>query len=140
MRLDKQHNPAERGRASRAGRFQLFYFEQVGSRHYLRFTRFALILIVCLILIPVVLLFTFYLTRKGGGPRNVDIDIVAPTPAPRDYNNIIQPAAPPRTPPKVRQPGVGVAPRQTPLAPNGNAGGSFTPSPMPSPTLARPPT
>jgi hypothetical protein len=141
MRPDKQHDSVERDRGRRAGGFQLIYFEQVGSRHHLRFTRLALLLIVCLILIPILLLFTLYLSRKRSGPRDVDVDIVVPTPVPRDYNKpIIQPAAPPPTPPKVRQPGAGVPPQQTPLAPNGNANGSFTPSPTPSPTLARPPT
>lgn len=142
MRPDEEHNNVERGPGRRAGRFQLFYFEQIGSRHYLRFTRLALLLIVCLTLIPILLLFTLYLSRKRGGPKNVDIDIIVPTPAPRDYNKpIIQPAAPLPTPPKVnRQPGAGAPPRQTPLASNGNANGSFTPSPTPSPTLARPPT
>lgn len=141
MRPDERHDPAERGPGSRAGGFRLVYLEQIGSPHYLRFTRLALLLIVCLILIPILLLFTLYLSRKHAGPKDVDIDIVVPTPTPRDYNKpIIQPAAPPPTPPKVRQPGVNVAPRQTPVAPNGNANGSFTPSPTPSPTLARPPT
>ena len=141
MRSDEDNYPA-RHKQRRGGSFELFYFEQVGSRHYLRFTRLALLLIVCLILIPILLLFTLYLSRKRGHPTNVDVDIVVPTPVPRDYNKpIIQPAAPPPTPPKVnRQPGAGVPPRQTPLAPNGNANGSFTPSPAPSPTLARPPT
>lgn len=132
---------AQEGHGRSDGRFGLFFFEQVGTRYYLRFTRLALILIVCLTLIPIVLLFALYLSRKGGGSKNVNVDIVVPTPAPHDYNKpIIQPAAPPQRPPKVRQPGASVPPRQTPLAPNGNAGGAFTPSPTPSPTLARPPT
>lgn len=124
------------------GRFELFYFEQIRSRHYLRFTRLALILIVCLTLIPILLLLTLYLSRKRGGPKNVNVEILTPTPAPHDYNKpIIQPAAPPPTTPKVSTPFGAVAPpRQTPPTPNGNAGGSFTPSPTPSPTLARPPT
>lgn len=124
------------------GRFGLFFFEQVGSRYYLRFTRLALLLIVCLTLIPIVLLFALYLSRKGSGTKNVNVEIVVPTPAPHDYNKpIIKPAAPPPTPPKVSiPPGAGVPSRQTPLAPNGNANGSFTPSPTPPPTLARPPT
>lgn len=139
MRPDEEHDSAEGGPGRRPGRFGLFYFE-VGSRHYLRFTRLALILIVCLVLISVVLLFTLYLSRKRSGPQNMNVDIVVPTRTPHDYNKI-QPVAPPPTPPKVRtQPGAGVPPQQTPLAPNGNAGGVFTPSPTPSPALARPPT
>lgn len=139
MRPDERHDPAEHGPGRRAGRFRLIYFEQVGSRHHLRFTRLALLLIVCLVLIPILLLLALYLSRKRSGPRDVDVDIVVPTLAPHNYNKI-QPAAPPPTPPKVRQPGAGASPRQTPLAPNGSANGSFTPSPTPSPTLARPPT
>ena len=133
-RLDEHH--------PRRGGFQLFYLEQIGPRHYLRFTRLALILIVCLTLIPIVLLFALYLSRKRSGPKNVNVEIVVPTPAPHDYNKpIIQPAAPPPTPPKVSTPpGAGVPPRETPIAPNGNASGMFTPSPTPSPVLARPPT
>jgi len=140
MRPDEEHNNVEHGPGHRAGRFGLFYLEKIGSRHYLRFTRLALLLIVCLVLIPILLLFTLYLSRKRGGPKDVNVDIVVPPPAPYNYNKI-QPAAPPPTLPKVsRPPGVGASPRQTPLAPNGNANGSFTPSPTPSPTLARPPT
>jgi hypothetical protein len=133
-----EHNiPAHRRR-----RFELFFYERIGSRYYLRFTRLALILIVCLTLIPIVLLFTYYLLRKRGGPKNVNVEIVVPTPAPHDYNKpIIQLATPPPTPPRVNTPfGAFAPPRQTPPAPNDNAGGSLTPSPTPSPTLARPPT
>ena len=130
----------QEGHVRRGGSLGLFYLEKIGPRHYLRFTRLALLLIVCLVLIPILLLFTLYLSRKRGGPKDVNVDIVVPTQAPYNYNKI-QPAAPPPTPPKVSgQPGVGASPRQTPLAPNGNASGSFIPSPMPSPTLARPPT
>src|SRR5947209_17539671 len=128
---------------SHRSRFELFYFEQVGSRHHLRFTRLALILIVCLTVIPVMLLFALFLSRQQSSPDNVNINIVVPTPAPHDYSKpIIQPpSVPPPTPPKVsNRPGASTATRQTPLAPNSNAGGSFTPSPTPSPSLARPPT
>lgn len=141
MRPDEYDSLPEHA-PQRSRRFELFFFEQIGSRHYLRLTRLALLLIVCLILIPILLLFTLYLSRKRSGPKDVNVDIVAPTPAPHDYSTpIIQPAAPPPTPPKVsKPPGAGVPPRQTPIAPNGNAGGMFTPSPTPSPVLARPPT
>lgn len=137
-----EHRTSEEPSPRRLGRFNLFFFERVGSRHYLRFTRLALLLIVCLILIPILLLFTLYLSRKGGGPKNVNVDIVVPRPATHDYNKpIIQPAVPLPPPPKVStQPGASPLPRQTPLVPNGNVGRSFTPSPTPSPTLARPPT
>ena len=137
-----EHNTPERRDPHRSGRFELFFYEEVGSRYYLRFTRLALLLIVCLTLIPILLLFTLYVSRRRGDPKNVNVEIVVPTPAPHDYNKpIIQPAMPPSTPPKVsKQPGTGVPPRHTPIVPNGNAGGSFTPSPTPSPTPVRPPT
>jgi hypothetical protein len=115
------------GRDARRRGFELFYFEQVGSRTYLRFTRLTLFLIAGLTFLSISLLFVLFLSHRRGRPEGVDINVVvAPTATPQDYNKpVLQPAAPGPTPPKVRKPlGASVLP---------------SPSPTPSPTPARTP-
>lgn len=51
MRPDEFNEPPERGRC-RGGRFELFFYEHIGTRYQLRFTRLALGLLVCLTVIP----------------------------------------------------------------------------------------
>jgi hypothetical protein len=118
-------NGSSRSDAQRRG-FELFYFEQIGSRTYLRFTRLTLFLIVGLTVLSVLLLFALFLSNRRGGREDVDINVVAPTATPQDYNKpVLQRAAPGPTPPKVRKP----------------LGASVLPSPSltPSPTPARTP-
>lgn len=113
MRPDDQQDPAERGRASRAGRFQLFYFEQVGgSRTYLRFTRLTVFLIVGLTVLAILLLFALFLSNRRDRPEDIDVNVIAPTATPYDYNKPVLRQAPPGpTPPKViKPPGAGVPP------------------------------
>jgi hypothetical protein len=126
MHPDDQHDPADRGRASRAGRFQLFYFEKIGSsRTYLRFTRLTLFLIVGLIVLSILLLFALFLSKGRGCPEDIDVNVVAPTATPYDYNKpVLRRATPGPTPPKViKQPSAGVPPSPSP-----------TPSPAPTRT------
>lgn len=118
------------GRAGRSrhsgGKFELFYFERVGSRTYLRFTRLTIFLIVGLTILSILLLFALFLSNRRGRPEDIDINVVVPTATPQDYTKpVLQPTAPGPTPPKViKQPGVGVP---------------ASPSPTPSPTPARTP-
>lgn len=126
MYSDRDKNPRE-GKPHRGGKFELFYFEQVGSsRTYLRFTRLALFLIVGLTILSILLLFALFLSRARGRSEDVDVNVVAPTATPQDYNKpVLQRVAPGPTPPKVRQP----------------PGASVLPSlsPIPSPTPAKTP-
>lgn len=137
-----ERNIPERHGPHRGGRFELFFYEQVGSRYYLRFTRLALVLIVCLTVIPMLAICTLFFTQSRVDLENVNINIKAQPGAPgNDVRLIIQPA-PATTPilPKTGRSQRGEEPtRQTPTAPDLNANGPLTPSPTPSPTPPRPP-
>jgi hypothetical protein len=138
-----KHNIPERHIPRSSGRFTLFFYEKVGPRYYLRFTNLALILIVCLTVIPIVLLFSLYLSRQPVDSNNVNVNIMVPTPAPHDYSKpIFQPplVSPPTSPKVSKQPGANAPVQQTPLVSNGNSNKSSNPSPTPSPILTRPPT
>jgi hypothetical protein len=125
-------------------RFELFFYEYepVRSRYHLRFTRLALLLIVCLTVIPMVAICALFFTQSGVDLENVNINIRAqPGDTGNDVRLIIQPA-PATTPilPKVGRSLRGGEPaRQTLTAPGVNANGPPTPSPTPSPTPPRPP-
>ena len=143
MRPDEYHNPTERD-PRRGGRFELFFYEQVGTRYYLRFTRLALLLIVCLTVIPMLAICALFVTQSRVDLENVNINIRAHPGAPgNDVRLIIQqpPPAPMPTLPKAGRSQRGGEPtRQTPAAPGVNANAPPTPSPTPSPTPPRPPT
>jgi hypothetical protein len=96
--------------------FELFYFEQVGSRTYLRFTRLTLFLVVGLTVLSILLLFALFLSKGRGRPEDIDVNVVAPTATPYDYNKPTLRQAPPGpTPPKVIKPlGAGVPPSPSP--------------------------
>jgi hypothetical protein len=100
MQPDEQHTLMDRKRRRRAINLELFYYEQLGSRYYLRVTPFAIILI----LIAMVFGFTIlYLDGQKQGMPDVRI---APPPA-TPYlppNTIIQQAPPPSPAAIVRQP------------------------------------
>src|SRR5215211_444508 len=85
-------------------RFELFFYEQVGTRYYLRFTRLALLLIVCLTIIPMVAICALFFTESHADLENVNINIKSQSQAPgNDVRLIIQqppPPAPMPTPPK----------------------------------------
>jgi hypothetical protein len=118
-------NGSSRRDARRRG-FALFYIEQIGSRAYLRFTRLTLFLIVGLTVLSILLLFALFLSNRRGSHEDIDINVVAPTATPQDYNKPVLRQVPPGPmPPKViKQPRAGVPP---------------SPSPTPSPTPARTP-
>src|SRR5205085_2689633 len=95
------------GRATRErhrGRYNLFYFEQVGSRSYLRFTRLGLILILLFTVLPVIAILSLFLINRSTPSPDVDVTI-KPRPADNTsmYPAIKQPP-PPTTPKAVRQP------------------------------------
>jgi hypothetical protein len=141
MRPNEQNVP-EKSDSRRGDRFELFFYEQVGTRYYLRFTRLALILIVCLTVIPVAAILAIFFTQSRVDFNDVNINMRGEPRAPGNYNHII-PAPPPpttATPRVSRSPRGGDPARQTPAAPNVNANAPPTPSPTPSPTSPRPPS
>jgi len=131
---------------ARRRRFELFFYEydQVGTRYYLRFTRLALLLIVCLTVIPMVAILALFYTASHADLENVNINIRSQSQAPgNDVRLIIQqpPPVPMPTQPKAsRSPRGGEPARQTPAAPALNVNTPPTPSPTPSPTPPKPPT
>jgi hypothetical protein len=143
MRSDEFNEPPRGGRR-RGGRFELFFYEQVGSRYYLRFTRLALVLVVCLTVVPAAAIFAIFFTQSRVDFEDVNVNIRTPPSAPRNYGSpIIQTTTPPVMPavPKAgRSPRGGEPIRQRPAAPNINANAPPTPSPTPSPTPPKPPT
>src|SRR5215213_4817493 len=97
MRSD-EFNESTEGGQYRRGRFELFFYEQVGTRYYLRFTRLALLLIVCLTVIPMVAICALFFTQSRVDLENVNINIRTQPGAPgNDVRLIIQP--PPATMP-----------------------------------------
>lgn len=81
MRPDQGDEPAERSR-HHGGRFELFFYEQIGTRYYLRVTRLALVLIVCLTVIPLLAISALFYTRRHVDLENVNVNITVPPPAP----------------------------------------------------------
>lgn len=140
MEPDDFNGPA--GHSHRGGRFDLFFYEQVGMRYHLRFTRLALVLVVCLTIIPIVAIFALFLTQRHADLKNVNVDITVPPRAPANYEApIIQPppAVAMPTPPKAGRSQRGGEPaRQTPATPGVKVNAPPTPSPTPSPTPPRP--
>src|SRR5215210_1337905 len=127
-------------------RFELFFYEYepVRSRYHLRFTRLALLLIVCLTVIPMVAICALFFSESHADLENVNINIRSQSQAPgNDVRLIIQqqPPAPMPTLSKVGRSQRGGEPtRQTPAAPGVNANAPPTPIPTPSPPPPRPPS
>jgi hypothetical protein len=126
----------------RSSRFELFFYEQVGTRYYLRFTRLALILVVCLTVISMVAIFALFITNSHADLENVNINVRVEPRAPGNYGGpiVMPPPTTIPTPPKAsRSPRGGEPARQTPAAPGSNANAPPTPSPTPSAMPPRPP-
>lgn len=139
MRSD-EFNESAKGTQHRHGRFELFFYEQVGTRYYLRFTSLALILVICLIVIPVTAILAIFFTQSRVDFEDVNINMRGEPRAPGNYNHII-PAPPP---PPIPTPRVSRSPRDAdpsrlmPAAPGFNANAPPIPSQTPSPTPPKP--
>jgi hypothetical protein len=129
-------------RDAKRRRFELFFWEKVGTLYHLRFTRLALVLVVCLTVVPAAAIFALF-TNSRADLGNVNVNIRTPPSAPRNYGSpIIRTPPPPVMPvaPKVgRSPRPVELIRQTPAAAGSNANAPPTPSPTPSPTPPKPP-
>src|ERR1044071_5745696 len=100
MRPNEYESPPEHT-SRRGGRFELFFYEQVGARYYLRFTRLALVLVVCLTVIPAaaILAIFFPRSRLDFDFEDVNVNIRTPPSAPGNYGSpIIQTQPPPTLP------------------------------------------
>jgi hypothetical protein len=141
MRPEERNVPGK-SQPQRRRRFELFFYEQEqgGTRYYLRFTRLALVLVVCLTAIPAVAIFALFLTQSHADLENVNINIRTAPQAPGNYPQLIKAPPPPAMPslPKAgRSPRGGEPARQTSVTPGLNTNTSPTPIPTPSPP--RPP-
>ena len=131
----------ERRNPHRGGRFALFFYEQVGSRYYLRFTGLALVLIVLLTVVPTSLILALFLWNRSSAPEEINVNIADPTPDGHVYPAIV-PLPPPVTIPRPIQPST-MPKMPTPQMPSASAVNDnrpSTPSPTPTPTPARTPT
>ena len=128
-------------RDAKRRRFELFFWEKVGTHYHLRFTRLALVLVVCLTVIPAAAIFAIFFTQSRVDFQDVNINMRGEPRAPGNYNHIIPAPPPPMLPtPKVSRSPRGVEPIwQPPAAPNVNANAPLTTSPTPTPTPPRSP-
>lgn len=104
MRPRDQYGEDGHGRSG--GRFDLFYYERVGERFYLRLTPLAAGLVIGLTLLSMAAIAIFYFYNSGRTRRATDVNIrVAEPPAtPATQHTIIVPAKPPPQPPRVVAP------------------------------------
>src|ERR1043165_3939594 len=136
MLWNEDEKPAGRD-PYRRGRFELFYFEQVGSRSYLRFTNLALVLVLFLTLGAMAMIIAFYVWNRGHEPVETDINIHVPARESTNYNSPLIRPAPIPSPPRTVQGPAPVAGTPTPLTTptpvrNSNRMPSSSPSPRPT--------
>jgi hypothetical protein len=95
--LSDEHIEREEITPHRRGlNLELFYYEQVGSRSYLRVTRLGLILILILTVLPVIALLSIFLLNQSTSMPNVDVTIKPmPTANASAYPTVHQPIPPP---------------------------------------------
>lgn len=128
MRSRDQYPYGEGGYNRSGNRFDLFYYEKVGERFYLRLTPLAAGLIIGLTLLSIagIVLFYYYNSGRTRPTPDVNIRVADPPAAPATQNTIIVPAKPvpqPRvvtpTPPVMkdeRRQGVSPTPHSSPNA------------------------
>ena len=127
MRSRDQHAYGEGGHDRSGRRFDLFYYEKVGERFYLRLTPLAAVLVIGLTLLSIggIALFYFYNSGRTRRTPDVDIRITAPPATPATQSTIIVPAKPLPQPPRV------VAPSPKSMKGVPGQGASLTPRPSP---------
>jgi hypothetical protein len=93
MRPNENNGPA--GRRPRRHRFELFFFEQVGSsRTYLRFTNLALFLVLFLTLGAMATIIALFLWNSSHEPQETDVNIHPVTHESTNYNGPVISRAP----------------------------------------------
>lgn len=139
MRPRDQKPYGEGGHGRSGGRFDLFYYERVGERFYLRLTPLAAALVIGLTLLSIAGIAIFYFYNSGRMRRMVDVNIrvADPPAAPASQNTIIVPAKPAPPPPRV------ITPTRRVKKDERGQGPSITPHPNPdlkATPAATPPT
>lgn len=138
MKPDEQytHNNNQPPRPYR--RLELVFFETIGNRSYIRFTRFAVILILCLIVIPVLAIFAIFLYSSASinsGQVNANVPMtVRPDAIPLPN---IKPA-PLQPPPKIRMQPLPPAPIPPTLPPESDRNTNQQVQKSPSPPAIKP--
>lgn len=85
---------------------ELFYFEQVGTRSYLRFTGLGVILILIFTVLPVIALLFLFLLNQSTPMPDTDVRIKPAAPANASIYPTIHQPPPPPAPKALRQPKV----------------------------------
>jgi hypothetical protein len=118
-------------------RMELFYFDQVGSRYVLRFTRMAVLLIIGLTVVSIVSILVIFLVssqQMASEPVNVNVSVPTLPTSPTD-KPILKPPPPAPRLPKVAQPVYSTpAPSNTPAL-NKNSNGQTIPKQTPQSPL-----
>jgi predicted permease len=120
MGLDKQSDAHDSQMARR--KFELFYFEMVGSRSYLRFTRLTVFLIIGLMVVSLGLILGLFLLRSQPSDAVlVNVNITVPPATPYSSNTPIIRQPPPQSPPPgIKQPKYSMPVSPTPHMPGNN--------------------
>ena len=125
MRPEDQYPYGKSGHDRSVSRFDLFYYERVGERFYLRLTPLAATLVLSLTLLSIAGIIFLFLYNSGRARPMTDVNIrVSEPPAvPAPQNPIIMPAKPAPRPPRAVTP--------TLRATNGERGQGARPGPHP---------
>ena len=122
-------------------RLELFFFEIEGNRSYLRFTRLAVILILCFTVIPIAAILTLFLYNQASinsEQINVNVRSTA-SPDVTPLRNVIIQTPTPQPLPKVRQSPL-LPPPALPSESIRNMNKQIAPSQTPQHQPAKPPT
>lgn len=85
-------------------KLEFFYYEQVGSRYYLRFTLLTLFLIVGLTVLSLAMLLVFFfLSDHSSHLKEVNVNVTAPKSSPYPLSPIITRPTPQPSPPKANK-------------------------------------
>lgn len=101
MHTHEQHDHDYHDLPARHRALDLWFYEQRGSRYYLRLTRFAVALILVPVLLSMVAIVAFYFYKKSTPAKKPDININVSS-APASPPKTLIKMAPQPTPPRVR--------------------------------------
>ncbi|HKC63539.1 MAG TPA: hypothetical protein VKB86_07870 [Pyrinomonadaceae bacterium] len=139
MRSDQQYTDKDNQQSPPPQKYELFYFEKIGNRTYLRFTWLAVILILFITIIPFVVVLAIFLYNQSQNSldqMNVNIH-TASSPDVTTNRNIIIPMPTQQLPPapkvRVRPVPPITIPSATPNEYDRNANEQMTPSQTPKP-------
>lgn len=139
MRPDEDRTYAKNRPPSRGRDYSLYFFEQRGDRHYLRFTGLGLLVILLLILVPAIaILLLFNFSKFDESSVNINIGVPSATPYPVNPT-LIKPAPAPSPLKNIKQLNFnGPAPSAV-QAPTGNTNAQMPPRHTPPPTPSESP-